>query len=358
MLAQTPAGARLIMQNGNIEQAERMAAPAFGAEIRPLRLRSRQLRDRSGRPSARPANAIFPSCSNPQIHRSEPGRHVAASILPRRITGSRRRSIVIAFALIALAATAKGHMGRASYALRLSGAALMGAALRLRWLRGTRRRRRAALHSCAFLYLLPLVGISDWRGAILADVPLVPARSRRLFARAPREADDMTWSLTLMGYLARRFMLSVLMVFSAFVALALSIDLADLFSRTSRSRHSDRRHPQHEPAQAARHRAEIDAVRGAARAPIFAFSRMSTKQRARGDARGRRLGLAIPDAARSSSPSGSACSSMTVFSPVAAAFLSQYARLEARYVHGPGVTARGVPDRAVAAPGRRSSTNR
>ena len=43
----------------------------------------------------------------------------------------------------------------------------------------------------------------------------------------------MTWSLTLMSYLARRFVLSVLIVFGAFAALALSIDLADLFSRTT-----------------------------------------------------------------------------------------------------------------------------
>jgi lipopolysaccharide export system permease protein len=43
----------------------------------------------------------------------------------------------------------------------------------------------------------------------------------------------MSWSMTLMAYLARRFVGSVSIVFAVFVALALSIDLADLFSRST-----------------------------------------------------------------------------------------------------------------------------
>ena len=43
----------------------------------------------------------------------------------------------------------------------------------------------------------------------------------------------MNWSLTLMAYLAKRFLAAVMIVFAAFSALALSIDLADLFSRTT-----------------------------------------------------------------------------------------------------------------------------
>ena len=50
----------------------------------------------------------------------------------------------------------------------------------------------------------------------------------------------MTWSLTLMSYLARRFVISVFIVFGAFAALALSIDLADLFSRHARRRVEDK----------------------------------------------------------------------------------------------------------------------
>jgi len=38
----------------------------------------------------------------------------------------------------------------------------------------------------------------------------------------------MSWSLTLMGYLARRFFFAVIIVFGALSAIALSLDLADL----------------------------------------------------------------------------------------------------------------------------------
>ncbi len=77
-------------------------------------------------------------------------------------------------------------MLRTSYALRLSGAALLGAVLRLLGYaaQGTAARNTAFL---PVLYLLPLVGVI-FGAAILADVPLVPESLRRLFARAPREA--------------------------------------------------------------------------------------------------------------------------------------------------------------------------
>src|SRR6185503_3839411 len=92
----------------------------------------------------------------------------------------------LSFALIALAATAKGHMLRASYALRLGGAALMGALLRLLGYaaQGTAARNPAFL---SVLYLLPLAGMVI-ASAVLADVPLVPLSLKRLFSRAPREA--------------------------------------------------------------------------------------------------------------------------------------------------------------------------
>ena len=43
----------------------------------------------------------------------------------------------------------------------------------------------------------------------------------------------MNWPMTLLAYVARRFMLSVLIVVSVFAVLAFSIDLADMFRRTS-----------------------------------------------------------------------------------------------------------------------------
>ena len=72
-------------------------------------------------------------------------------------------------------------MGRASYALRLSGAALIGATLRLVGYaaQGVAARSPAL---CALLYLLPLAGIGI-AGATFADVPLVPEKVRNYFHR-------------------------------------------------------------------------------------------------------------------------------------------------------------------------------
>src|SRR5947209_780108 len=42
----------------------------------------------------------------------------------------------------------------------------------------------------------------------------------------------MNWSPTLMAYVAKRFGIAVLIVFAALIALALSLDVADMFTRT------------------------------------------------------------------------------------------------------------------------------
>jgi hypothetical protein len=77
-------------------------------------------------------------------------------------------------------------MMRSSYALRLSGAALMGASLRLLGYaaQGTAARKPEYV---VVLYLLPLAGALIG-AAILADVPLVPAALRRALLRHPKEA--------------------------------------------------------------------------------------------------------------------------------------------------------------------------
>jgi lipopolysaccharide export system permease protein len=142
----------------------------------------------------------------------------------------------------------------------------------------------------------------------------------------------MTWSLTLTAYLARRFIISVLMVFAAFVALSLSLDLADLFTRTT-----ERGIPSDiilsmsllKLPDIAQKLLPFAVLLGA----IFAFSRMSRNHelvatRAAGISAWQFLTPSLFVAI------GLGVLSMTLFSPVAAAFLTQYARLEARYVHG------------------------
>ena len=185
VLAQTPAGARLIMLKGNIERSEES-----GSRLSVLKF-DRYVFD------------LDEYAGQPRANERETSERYLSELLEPQMTGGNqevRRGVYLAeahnrlsaplyclaFALIALAATAKGHMLRASYALRLSGAALMGAVLRLLGYaaQGTAARNPAFL---PVLYFIPLVGVLLGM-AILADIPLLPTSFRRLFARAPREA--------------------------------------------------------------------------------------------------------------------------------------------------------------------------
>ena len=142
----------------------------------------------------------------------------------------------------------------------------------------------------------------------------------------------MTWSLTLMSYLARRFVISVLIVFAAFAALALSIDLADLFSRTT-----ERGIPPEvvvsmsllKLPDIAQKLMPFAVLLGA----VLAFSRMSRSHelvatRAAGISAWQFLTPPLLVAI------ALGLLTMTLFNPMASSFLSQYTRLEARYIHG------------------------
>jgi lipopolysaccharide export system permease protein len=185
VLAQTPVGARLIMLKGNIERSEES-----GARLSVLKF-DRYVFD------------LDEYAGQPRATERETSERYLSELLEPQMTGDNqdaRRGVYLAeahnrlsaplyclvFALIALAATAKGHMARASYALRLTGAAFAGALLRLLGYaaQGTAARNPAFL---AVLYVIPLVGILIG-AAILADVPLIPAAVKRLFVRAPSEA--------------------------------------------------------------------------------------------------------------------------------------------------------------------------
>ena len=142
----------------------------------------------------------------------------------------------------------------------------------------------------------------------------------------------MTWSLTLMAYLARRFIASVLIVFAIFVAVALSLDLADLFSRTTALgiptgvvlSMSLLKLP-----DIAQKLLPFAVLLGS----VLAFARLSRSHelvatRAAGFSAWQFLTPPLFVAI------WLGVLAMTLFSPISAALLSQYARLEARYVHG------------------------
>jgi lipopolysaccharide export system permease protein len=142
----------------------------------------------------------------------------------------------------------------------------------------------------------------------------------------------MTWSLTLMSYLARRFVIAVLIVFGAFAALALSIDLADLFSRTT-----ERGIPPDvvismsllKLPDISQKLLPFAVLLGA----VLAFSRLSRSHelvatRAAGISAWQFLTPPLLVAV------ALGLLTMTLFNPMASAFLAQYTRLEARYIHG------------------------
>jgi lipopolysaccharide export system permease protein len=181
VLAQTQEGARLIMQNGNIEQGD-----AGGARLSVLKFERYVFdldqyagpqratdRDTSERYLPELLNPPFPVASQPVrrgVYIAEGHNRLSAPLY------------CLAFALIALAATTKGRMARMSYALRLSGAALLGAALRLV---GYAAQGLAAGRPelSVLLYLLPL-SAALLAMVVLADIRLIPESVRRLF-RAP-----------------------------------------------------------------------------------------------------------------------------------------------------------------------------
>ncbi len=142
----------------------------------------------------------------------------------------------------------------------------------------------------------------------------------------------MSLSLTLMVYLARRFLVSVMIVFAAFAALALSLDLADLFTRsTARGIPPDVviSMSLFKLPDIAQKLLPFAVLLGA----ILPFSPMSRSHelvatRAAGVSAWQFLTPPLFVAI------ALGLIAMTLFSPMAAAFLSQYTRLEARYIHG------------------------
>ena len=142
----------------------------------------------------------------------------------------------------------------------------------------------------------------------------------------------MSLSMTLMIYLARKFLGSVLIVFGAFAALALSLDLADLFTRsTARGIPPDIVMSMSllKLPDIGQKLLPFAVLLGA----IFAFLRMSRSHEL---VAARAAGISVWQFLTPPLFVAVALGvlAMTVFNPVAAAFLSQYSRLEARYIHG------------------------
>jgi lipopolysaccharide export system permease protein len=185
MLAQTPAGARLIMSNGNVQQAEqrgsRLSVVRFDRYVFDLDQFAGPARGDERETSERYlSELLWPDVTGPAaavrraVYRAEAHNRLSSPLY------------CLVFALIALAATASGHMARGSYTLRLIAAALGGAVLRMIGY-GVQGAAARNPYLAVLLYLVPLTGVAV-ASAILARVPLVPGSVKRLIARASPES--------------------------------------------------------------------------------------------------------------------------------------------------------------------------
>ena len=179
VLVQSPEGARLIMQNGNIEQGEgrgaRLSVLGFERYVFDLDQYAGPQRASDRDTNERYLGELLEAQSAPGVPVVRRGVYLAEA--HNRLSAP---LYCIAFALIALAATTKGRMARTSYALRLSGAALIGATLRLVGYAAQGLAARSPQFNF-ILYFLPLAGILV-AAAVMLDISLVPAGIRRIFS--------------------------------------------------------------------------------------------------------------------------------------------------------------------------------
>jgi lipopolysaccharide export system permease protein len=173
-LVQSQEGARLIMFNGTIERREQLPARLSVLKFERYVFDLDQY--------AGPQRADRDTSERYLSELLDP-KSTGTNTVARRIYFAEAHNRLssplycIAFALIALAATAKGRMARSSYALRLTGAGLFGGVLRLLGYGA----QGLAAHSpslAVLLYVIPLLG-ATMAACVLADVPLLPRFARR-----------------------------------------------------------------------------------------------------------------------------------------------------------------------------------
>jgi lipopolysaccharide export system permease protein len=156
LLVQTPAGARLIMQDGTIEQSGEA-----GAQLSVLRFQRYvfdldQFAGQQRRTERETSERFLGELIWPKF-KTEPGPQVRRIFMAEAHNRLSAPLYPIAFAMIALAAVTRGRRARGAYALRLTGASLAAGALRILGYgaQGVVARDPAFAF---ILYLIPLLG--------------------------------------------------------------------------------------------------------------------------------------------------------------------------------------------------------
>ena len=168
ILAQTPAGARLIMLNGTIEESSKDGAHLSALKFERYVFDLDQFASHNGEGRREAAERYLPELFWPKFTR-DPDPKIRNIFLAEGNDRLAEPLYCLTFAMIALAAITRGRRARGAYALRLTMSALLAGTLRIM---GYGARGVGATHPAfdAVLYLIPLLGaaaaifyISDYR---------------------------------------------------------------------------------------------------------------------------------------------------------------------------------------------------
>lgn len=156
VLAQTPAGARLIMMNGTIEQSAQSGAKLSVLKFQRYVFDLDQFAGRRGEVNRETSERYLNELFWPKFAK-EPGPKVRNLLLAEGHNRLAEPLYSLTFALIALAAIVRGRRTRGAYALRLTAASLAAGALRIMGY-GARGIGARNPEFDVLLYLVPLLG--------------------------------------------------------------------------------------------------------------------------------------------------------------------------------------------------------
>ncbi|MGD0864436.1 MAG: LPS export ABC transporter permease LptF [Rhizomicrobium sp.] len=178
VLANTPAGARLIMLDGTIEQSALGGAHLSVLKFKQYVFDLDQFAGPQQETQRETSERFLPELFWPGPHLDKRIRDIYFAEGNNRLAAP---LFCVAFALIAFAAVTRGRGGRGAYALRLTGACVFAGAIRIIGYGAQGAAARNPL-LCTLLYLIPLAGV----GVALLDIAgFDPATLFVRYARTP-----------------------------------------------------------------------------------------------------------------------------------------------------------------------------
>jgi lipopolysaccharide export system permease protein len=179
VLAQTSAGARLIMENGTIEQRSKSGAQLSILKFQRYFFNLDQFASQQRQQVLETSERYLSELFSPRLAK-DPGNRLRRIYLAEAHNRLTAPLYCLTFALIALAAVTRGRRGRGAYALRLAVAALAAGAVRII---GYGAQGMVGRNPSLFLvlYLIPLLGA----GLAILDIMGLDIRAWQILFRQP-----------------------------------------------------------------------------------------------------------------------------------------------------------------------------